>query len=132
MGAWGPGVFENDDASDWVWELEDDTDGAILAEALGFVVDFPADEQVESPESSNALAAAEIIASAQGIRSLGLPTEAVAWLDAHSAAVDDRLRSLALAAVTRIGADSELKDLWDEAHDPAWAEAVAALQARLR
>ena len=132
MGAWGPGVFENDDASDWVWELEDDSDGAILAEALGVVLDLPADEQVESPESSNALAAAEIIASARGDRSPKLPTEAVAWLDAHSSAVDDRLRSLALAAVARIATDSELKDLWNEAGDPAWSEAVTALQARLR
>ena len=26
MGAWGTGAFENDEAGDWVWELEDDDD----------------------------------------------------------------------------------------------------------
>ena len=131
MGAWGPGVFENDDASDWVWELEDDTDGSVLTEALRLVADAPAEEYVEAPESCNALAAAEIVAAARGRLGASLPTEAAAWIAANAHVVDDQMLALARAAVERVGADSELKELWDEAADPAWAAAVAELRARL-
>lgn len=131
MGAWGSGVFENDDASDWVWELEDDTDGSVLVEALSAVTDADPGE-VDAPDACNALAAAEIVAAARGKRSVELPAEAEAWLAANTAAVDDRLVALAVAATARVADDSELKDLWDEAGDSAWAEGVAALLERLR
>jgi hypothetical protein len=131
MGAWGPGVFENDDASDWVWELEDDTDGTVLADALSIVTTAPVSEFIEAPDASNALAAAEIVASARGSRAADLPTEAVVWLDAHSAVVDEKLVAKARTAVERIAADSELKELWDESDSTAWSTVVAALAARL-
>lgn len=132
MGAWGSGVFENDDASDWVWELEDDTDGGVLTDALRLVADAPEDEYVEAPESCNALAAAEIVATAHGRPGASLPTEASAWITANSHLVDERMVALARSAVERVGADSELKELWDEAADPSWATTVAELLARLR
>jgi hypothetical protein len=131
VGAWGSGPFENDDASDWVWELEDDTDGTVLVDAFTEVLELPDDEYIEAPECSNAIAAAEIVVSARGSRTAGLPTEATAWLDAHAAVIDDRIAGLATAAVRRIAADSELKELWEEANDSSWAEGVASLQARL-
>jgi len=132
MGAWGPGVFENDDAGDWVWELEDDADGSVIIEALSVVVDTPIDEQPEAGDSSNALAAAEVVASARGPRSPGLPTEASVWIAAHAALVDRSWLALASGAVERIAIDSELKDLWDNAGDDAWSDVVADLLSRLR
>ena len=132
MGAWGPGVFENDDASDWVWELEDDSDGSVIIEALSAVVDTPVDEQPEAPECSNALAAAEVVAAARGNKAVELPTEASVWIQAHSDLVEPGLLALASGAVERIAIDSELKDLWDEAGDEAWGAVVSDLLSRLR
>lgn len=131
MGAWGAGPFENDDAVDWVWELEDDTDGALLIAAFDAVVQLPSGEQPEAPESSNALAAAEVVASARGHRSGELPTEAEEWIGRHAEDVDDDLVALASAAVDRVLSDSELADLWDDAGDPEWRVVTNALRSRL-
>lgn len=30
MGAWGHGPFDNDDAGDWVWELEESEDFSVV------------------------------------------------------------------------------------------------------
>jgi hypothetical protein len=132
VGAWGPGPFENDDAGDWVWELEDDDDGSVIIDALSAVVDTPIDEQPDVADSSNALAAAEVVASARGARSTHLPTEASVWIQAHASLVDNGLLALATGAVERIAIDSELKDLWDETRDDAWAESVSDILSRLR
>ena len=132
MGAWGAGPFENDDAGDWVWELEDDVDGSVIIEALSAVVDTPVDEQPEAPECSNALAAAEIVAAGRGLRGPALPSEASVWIQAHSDLIEPGLIALASGAVERIAIDSELKDLWDEAGDDAWAAYVSDLLSRLR
>ena len=132
MGAWGSGVFENDDASDWVWELEDDNDMSVLHEALAAAVDTPGDELIEAPDASNALAAAEIIAAARGHHGAELPSEARAWISRNAALVDARTVALATAAVERIGIDSELKELWEEAESDEWSLVVSDLLERLR
>ena len=131
MGAWGAGAFENDDAGDWVWELEDDEDGSVIEAALSAVVDTPGDELVEAGDASNAIAAAEIVATARDSATSTLPTEATEWLKRNAHLVTDDVRDLARRAVTRIGAASELRELWEDAGDPAWAESVSALRARL-
>lgn len=40
MGAWGPGSFENDDAMDWVTELEDYATDSLIIAALNTVIDL--------------------------------------------------------------------------------------------
>lgn len=136
MGAWGIGAFENDEAGDWVWELEDDTDASILVTALREVADADADAYLGAPECSIAIAAADIVASARGARSPALPTEAIVWLDARGHLVDEDLVGLATVAVARVATASELRALWDEETDEAnpesWHQQVAALLARLR
>lgn len=136
MGAWGTGAFDNDDAGDWVWELEDDDDASILVTALREVADADHGTYLEAPECSIAIAAAEVVASARGRRSPALPTEAVVWLDTHAHLVDADLVGLATVAVARIVAESELRDLWEESADSpgpeSWHESVAGLLARLR
>ena len=132
MGAWGAGPFENDDAGDWVWELEDDTDATVITAALGAVIDTGAGEYLEAGDANNAVAAAEIVASARGRRHPGLPTEATVWLDAHAGLVDRELIDLARRAVTRVAESSEARDLWDEAGDTEWGPYIADLITRLR
>ena len=132
MGAWGPGPFQNDDASDWVWDLESDDDGSVVIEALSIIVDTPIDELPEVTECNNALAAAEVVASARGPRSDSLPDEAIVWITAHASRIDRSWLALASGAVERIMIDSELKELWDETGDDSWHVGVADLVARLR
>jgi hypothetical protein len=132
MGAWGAGVFENDDAGDWVWELEDDNDASVLHEALAAAVDTPLDEPVEAPDASNALAAAEIVAAARGRHGAQLPSEAREWIGRNAAVVDARTVALATAAVERISINSELKDLWEDAQSDEWSLVVSDLLERLR
>jgi hypothetical protein len=132
MGAWGPGPFQNDDASDWAWDLESDDDGSVVIEALSLIVDTPIDEQPEASDCNNALAAAEVVASAWGPRSEGLPDEAIVWINAHASRIDRSWLALASGAVERVMLYSELKDLWDQARDDSWSEGVADLVRRLR
>jgi hypothetical protein len=131
VGAWGAGVFENDDAGDWVWELEDDNDASVLHEALAAAVDTPLDEPVEAPDASNALAAAEIVAAARGHQGAQLPSEAREWIGRNAAVVDARTVALATAAVERISINSELKDLWEDAQSDEWSLVVSDLLERL-
>ena len=132
MGAWGAGVFENDDAGDWVWELEDDNDMSVLHEALAAAVDTPLDEAVEAADASNALAAAEIVAAARGHHGAELPSEAREWIGRNAGLVDGRTVALAIAAVERVSINSELKELWEEAESDEWSLVVSGLLDRLR
>jgi len=132
MGAWGSGVFENDDAADWVWELEDDNDASVLHEALAAAVDTPVDEPVDVPDASNALAAAEIVAAARGHHGAELPSEAREWIGRNAGIVDARTVALAVAAVERVSINSELKELWEEAENDEWSLVVSGLLERLR
>jgi hypothetical protein len=112
MGAWGAGIFENDDALDWFDALENAGADAVLV-ALQTIPEEA--EYVESSQASEALAAAEIVAAAHGHPAASLPGEAADWLAANAASIDATLVRLAIDAVTRIRAESELKELWDEA-----------------
>src|SRR4051794_37759685 len=125
VGAWGARTFENDDASDWVYELEGADDDAVLRGPLAAA----AADELDAPEASCPLAAVEVVAAAAGASAHDLPPEVTAWVGAH--AVSDDLRALARQAVERVAARSELRELWDEAGDPDWFAAVGDLQSRL-
>ena len=64
MGAWGVGHFDNDDAGDWVWELED-TGTASPVTAAFAAVEAEAN-YLEAPDACIALAAAEVVAAWAG------------------------------------------------------------------
>src|SRR4051794_36794513 len=130
MGAWGTGVFDNDDALDWFDALERRGADAVLV-ALETVPEE--DDYIEAPQANEALAAAEIVAAARGRSAAGLPGEGTDWVQAHAAEIGDELVPLAIGAVTRIRADSELKDLWEEDDSASeWLAVVDDLLARLR
>lgn len=134
MGAWGAGTFENDDALDWFDALENAGADAVLV-ALQTIVQEGEGGYIESSQASEALAAAEIVAAAHGHPAAALPGEAADWLAANSASIDAALVRLAVDAVTRIRAGSELKELWDEAADDdrtQWYANVDDLLERLR
>lgn len=131
MGAWGVRNFENDEAMDWVAELEQSEDASVIEEALRFVAEGR-DEYVEAPEACRALAAAEVVAALNGVGSPDLPDKIKQWISRHPVG-DQSLSRLALRAVKRVKTASELKELWDESENVAeWYGVIRDLEARLK
>lgn len=131
MGAWGTGVFDNDDALDWVSELE--TEGLQAAGGAVQTVLEGAPNYLEAPECAAALAAAEVIAALRGRPAADLPPEVRTWISRHSdAAPGEDLTQNARRAVALVMEGSELAELWAESDEVSqWRAAVADLQARL-
>ena len=77
MGAWGSGPFDNDDAADWLAELEDRGIEAIAAAFDAIPSDVA--QYVEIPECSAAVAAAEVLAIMRGNESGRIPSEVENW-----------------------------------------------------
>lgn len=131
MGAWAEGSFDNDDACDWGWNLEDARDVTILEDAFGAVTN--ADEYLESLECSEAIAAAEVVAAMRKRPCPKLPKEVQAFVKRIDAPPPQELVLWALEALERIKTKSELKDLWDESEDSEkWYKSVTELESRLK
>jgi hypothetical protein len=128
MGAWGLGAFDNDDAADWVHELDVAADEAVLERAFACVSTIG---EPGSPDCCRALAAAEVVAALRGRPGSSLPEAAAAWVvgrDASAPLVDAARR-----AVDTVAARSELRELWAETEDlAAWLRLVDDLRGRLR
>ena len=134
MGSWGVLPFENDDALDWVWELEDAEDFAVLELSLEHVAAAEPDENVEAADAEEALAAAEVVAALLGRPLEELPEPVEAFLErTRGKKPDAELVALAVKAVKRIRSSSELKELWEASDDAEkWDEAIEELLARLK
>ncbi|KAA6430575.1 DUF4259 domain-containing protein [Agrococcus sediminis] len=122
MGTWGSGPFENDEAADWVYELEDAEDvEALLLETFASTTAAGAD----AAEASRAVGAAAWLLS-------GLPGESrpdIEW-QGSPPALTEELRTAARAALDAVLADdSEWRELWEEAGDDDAVEEVARLRA---
>ena len=134
MGAWGPGIFENDEANDFAHDIADNTGVAglesALARCLGAGTDY-----LEAPDATEALAAADIVA-----RMLGRPGDHSAYTDVIDDWVADydtkpspQLVEKARKAVARVRTEpSELIELWQESDEfESWKHAVDELAKRL-
>lgn len=132
MGAWGMGTFENDDAADWLDELQASDDGAVLQAALeGHAI---GEDYLEAPEGTHILCACEIIAALLGRSALDLPSGARDWVKEHELLDVTSLVPIATRKINRVLDDgSELRELWqeNEADFPVWRENVLALKAKL-
>ena len=130
MGTWGTGLFEDDDAADWVWELQESADLGIVRAALEAIE--RKSQYLEAPECAVALAAAEIVAGLCGQPAQGLPEEVSAWIAAHDSLPATPLKALALRVVQRVQSDSELRELWEESDEwGGWSANVESLARRL-
>lgn len=131
MGAWNTGPFDNDDASDWLYELEESLDSSAITVALDAVAHI-GDEYLEAPECSNALAAAEIVAALQDQPMEGLPDNARRWIDEHQGLDASSLVPVSIAVIERIGSNSELQELWEESEFfEQWKKSLQNLSGRL-
>lgn len=132
MGAWGNGIFANDDAMDWIVGLEDADDLGVVEEALEAVTD--ANGYLDSPACSAALAAAEVVATLRRRPGPDVPSEVFEWIARVGRDVPPTLAESAQEAIDLILADSELQELWDEADASdaeQWRAGVMDLRGRL-
>lgn len=115
MGAIGAGPFENDDALDFLDELEEAEQEARrtkVEKALVRVV--RASGYIEAPTMSEAVAAAAVVAACDDFESVVGERNVPRWLDEDPIEVDERLEELATQALHRAlkSDDNELWELW--------------------
>lgn len=131
MGAWGIGNYENDDALDWAYDLEQTQDTTLIIESLETITEH-GDEYLEDPDCCIALAATEVVAALKNVASPNLPNKVKQWVSLRQNTGEDNLVQLALKAIQRIRTNSELKDLWDESKYKAeWYNALDDVERRL-
>ncbi len=121
MGSWGMEPFDNDDAGDWSWTLEDGAGPDAVREALAAAASSP-DELTAAP----AVAAAALVGAAWGVP-VALPDAMQEWLTAQDLASVRALADRAVAALDHVLADSELADTWDE-QGAEWRTQTKALR----
>lgn len=130
MGAWGSGNFDNDDALDWLAEL-DGTD-FVVKNALAVVAESARDARLTTGMCCCALAAAELVAARSGNPAAQIPSAAAEWAAQRSGA-DSSLQDLARVAVQRIEEKSGLQELFDEGgYNKEWHAVLDDLLQRLR
>ena len=125
------GNFGNDDASDWIYDLRESSGADLLREA------FSAVNGTQYPEVADcciALAAAEIVACAQGKPPSDLPDDARKWIENQiELPAIKALRKPAIAVVNKISIKSELRDQWEESDSwHEWQQVVEGLRRRLQ
>lgn len=131
MGAWDTGIFDNDDAMDWVVRLENNGPSAI-AEALDAALGTAG--YLERNLGASALAAAEVVAALRGRPGPALPPEVTAWVAEHPDEPGDDVAARAQGVVDRVvdPQTSEVAELWNDVEDgAAWRQGVANLRQRL-
>ncbi|MEP7211061.1 MAG: DUF4259 domain-containing protein, partial [Alphaproteobacteria bacterium] len=111
MGAWSHTSFGNDDASDFIYEVEEDGQAAVL-NAFEVIEHLKPDDYLESPDAAVALAAAELVAAANGKPPADFPETAAAVMAKVTS--DPAVRQRATASVRRVLDYSELRELWLE------------------
>lgn len=130
MGTWDIHTFDNDNAADWLYDLQETDDISLLQNSL----QPDLSDYLEAPDGETILAAAEIICAIdQGPRH-DLPEEATAWVNAHRELEVAALKPLAAKMIARVLADdSELKELWEENEElfDHWLADVRDLKLRL-
>lgn len=132
MGAWGISAFENDDALDWLGDFCDEPGEEFLKDAFVEVNEI-GDDYLESPEASNALIAAEVVAFLLNAPNSNLPEHSRDCLENLQIKPSDELLSDAVKAVERVKSASELKELWEETESfQEWNKAVDDLMSRLK
>ncbi len=130
MGAWGAGVFENDDAMDFVFELSESEGWKLVRRTFRDCLD---EGYTDATQSAMALAAAEVVAAAKGHPLKELPNEIQSWVAQHREDLPAGLEDRAREVVEKVLDDeeSELRQLWAEEKSADWTAALDDLINRL-
>lgn len=111
MGAWGHANFDNDTATDYAGDFQDDPNETTLLETLAAVA---AEGYPEADEASEALAAAEIIAAALGKPVRGFPEDLLLSAKNLHLTNPESAKKTARRAIKAVLKKSELQELWEE------------------
>lgn len=130
MGAWGAGAFENDDALDWIADLDPAKGWAHVVSAFDAVT--APGEYTDVDVGTATVAAAEVVAASRGWPAPDLPDTLLPYLRSVGAA-DADLTARASAALSNVLLEpSELVELWAESEDAEkWNLAITGLVERL-
>ncbi len=132
LGAYWPSITTT--RNDWAYDLEGANDLSLVESAFDVVEE--AEDYLEAPDASNALAACEVLARLNGNPGYkNSYTEKVdGWVAAHPQTPTAALLKRADAVIDRIlGDNSELKELWTESDENRnWLASVNDLRRRLR
>ena len=107
--------------------------GAVIASAIDHALGDA--DYLELDASCEAIAAAELSASCAGQAPARLPDRVRGWVDANPHQPHDSEIEQAVQAVSRVRAESELGERWDEvveSQENAWLREIDDLIARLR
>lgn len=130
MGAWAADSFSNDDAMDWLYAFTEMPSVEMLRDTLDSII--AEDEYLEAPDCSEAIVAAEIIASLRGRPSKSVPQDLMTWLATDHGLDVKSLVPLARKSIERIRTSSELQELWDDSDAKSdWHSEMKDLIARL-
>jgi len=130
MAEWGPGIYENDDAMDWIYDLLDSGGLSRVKKALD-VVEQDGSNSVETADCRIALAAADLVAALDGDINPNLPAEAEEWIALINRSASG-LRPKAENVVRLIHKDSVLrKDMEKKRILKEWEQQMDALIKRL-
>lgn len=133
MGAWGPMAFENDDAGDFFYELEETGDLSPIENTFASIEESP--EYLEAPDACMAIAGCEVLARLRGNPGYcDASTETVdEWIAAHPIVPPPPLIDRGVAIIDRVlSENSELRELWDESEEAeSWHASIADLRTRL-
>jgi hypothetical protein len=128
MGTWGEGAFDNDEAADWAFELEDVDDLSLVESTLA---DY---EREPDMYTQCAVAACEVVARLRGnMGDDGSDTEQVdQWVAAHPIEPSPALVDRCTSAIDRIVASSTLgQNFRAIPGGRAWFENMRDLRARV-
>jgi hypothetical protein len=134
VATWAATSFENDAATDWFYAVEEAVDpGATIASALDQALGEA--DYLELDPSCEAIAAAELSACCAGRPPERLPDNVRRWTLTHPHQPHDSEMDQAIDAVSRVRAESRLRDFWRQAgedHERAWLDELDALMSRLQ
>lgn len=135
MGAWGSGVYDNDEAVEFAADVVHGGGLERIDEALERVI-ATGDDYLEAPEASEAVAAADVVTRLRG-RNIPEGTgvaELDLWLEEVDFFAGEAQVEKARAAMARVlRKPSELMELWSETGelDAGWARGVELIVRRL-
>ena len=130
MPSWGPGLIEDDLATDFSNQI---VDGGVTTVRGALSRALQSSGHLLYEPSICALIAAETVAALAGRPAKAMPDALAAWTGTHMREPSlGELQSLASAAVERVRDDSEIAELWARSATQAgWMEKVADLLKRL-
>jgi hypothetical protein len=134
VGAWGPGPFDNDDASDFASRVADEGDLALIEASFDKVV-AAGTSYLEAPAACDAVAGAEILAMLldRPSEETEYPDDIEEWASESEHVPTAALLAKAVQAMDRVlTPPSELVELWTERDDlDDWKESVQNVKTRL-